>query len=109
MSIQDQKVVLYRADEQVTYEFPDQDGGYTGEFQNFYEAVVHGAPVVGTLTQSIRNMEIVTKALRSAESGEVIVLDDSPEPLSADAIPMWMPHGVATLEIEKKESRESRG
>lgn len=108
MAIREQRIELYRTDEVTTYEFPDQDGGYTGEFQNFHEAIVHGAPVVGTLSQSIRNMEIITKALDSAESGEVIVLDDSPEPLSADAIPMWLPHGDATLKVDKKESREAR-
>src|SRR5690606_39824346 len=65
-----------------TYGFEHQDGGYIGEFQNFHEAIVHGAPVVGTLGQSIRGMEIITKALLAAESGEVVTLDNSPKPLS---------------------------
>jgi predicted dehydrogenase len=108
LSIRDKRVVLHRPDEATIYEFPEQDGGYVGEFQNFHEAVVHGAPVVGTLNQSIRGMEIVTKALRSAESGETIVLDDSPEPLSAQPLAMWMPHDVATLHIPKETSHERR-
>lgn len=109
MAIRDKRVELYRADEVLTFEFPDQDGGYTGEFQNFHEAVSHGAPVVGTLAQSVRNMEIITKALKAAETGTVIALDDSPVPLSERPVPMWMPHGETTLQIDKQESRKARG
>ena len=108
LSIRDRRVELHRPDASTIFEFPEQDGGYVGEFQNFHEAVVHGAPVIGTLAQSIRGMEIVTKALRSAEGGETILLDDSPVPLSTNPLQMWMPHDAATLHIPKETSHERR-
>jgi predicted dehydrogenase len=106
MVLEGTEVSIHREDGTETYAFPNQDGGFQGEFQNFHEAVVHGAPVVGTLNQSIRNMEIVTKSIRSAETGETISLDDTPEPLSATPLPMWMPHGAQTLDIAMETSRE---
>lgn len=93
------QVTLYREDETETYTFEGMDGGYYGEFQNFHEAVTEGAEVVGTLAQSIRTMEMITKGMRSAETGQVMVLDDDPMPLSERPLPMWMPHGATELEI----------
>jgi predicted dehydrogenase len=108
MSVQEKKVSVHWPDKTATYTFEHQDGGYIGEFQNFYEAIVHDAPVVGTLAQSIRGMEIVTKALLAAESGEVVTLDDTPKPLSERPLPMWMPHGEKELKVRMEESREAK-
>jgi predicted dehydrogenase len=46
--------------------------GYYQEFVNFWEAIVEGAPVVGTPEQALLDWEIIMKALDSAESGQVI-------------------------------------
>jgi predicted dehydrogenase len=105
MSIQDKKVSVHWPDTTATYGFEHQDGGYIGEFQNFHEAIVLGAPVVGTLGQSIRGMEIITKALLAAESGEVVTLDNLPKPLSERPLPMWLPHGEKELQVRMEESR----
>lgn len=109
MSLDGTSVTIHRENGTETFSFDNADGGYFGEFQNFHEAIVHGEPVVGTLNQSIRNMEIITKAIRAAESGEVMVLDDTPEPLSAAPLPIWMPHGETELKIEMEHSQEGRG
>lgn len=108
LSVRNKRVELHRPAGTTVYEFPEQDGGYIGEFQNFHEAIVEGAPVIGTLAQSVRGMEIITKALHSAETGQTIVLDDSPDHLSARPLPMWMPHGAETLEITMETSKEDR-
>ncbi len=108
LSVKNKRVELHRSKKTAVYDFPDQDGGYIGEFQNFHEAVTHGAPVVGTLAQSIRGMELITKALHSAETGETVVLDDAPTRLAARPLPMWMPHGADALEIAMDASSEDR-
>lgn len=89
MSIGQKKVTIYRPDGTETFSFEKMDGGYFGEFANFHDAVVHGEPVVGTLAQSIRTMEIITKGLTSAANGQVVTLEDGPIPLSANPLPLW--------------------
>lgn len=106
MAVGNKKVTLFRESGAEVFSFEKQDGGYYGEFQNFHEAIVDGAPVVGTLNQSIRTMEIVTKAMQSAETGEVMKLGDTPEPLSANPLPLWLPHGETELKVEMETSRE---
>jgi predicted dehydrogenase len=96
------EVTLYREGETETYTFGNMDGGYFGEFLNFHEAVTAGAEVVGTLAQSIRTMEMVTKAIRSAESGQVMHLDDDPAPLSERPLPLWLPNGATSLDLDMK-------
>jgi len=107
MVIEGSDVVIHREDGTETYSFPNQDGGFYGEFRNFHEAITHGEPIVGTLNQSIRNMEIVTKSIRSAETGQVMVLDDTPEPLSERPLPMWLPHGESELNLDMERTTES--
>ena len=80
-----------------TWHVQQQDGGYYNEFLNFYDAVVYGTPIVGTVVQSFRNMEIVLKGLESARKGQVISLSELPAPLSATAVPLWKPHSASGL------------
>ena len=40
LSVKNKRVELHRSKKTAVYDFPDQDGGYIGEFQNFHEAVV---------------------------------------------------------------------
>ena len=56
------------------YTMADYDNGYRGEFENFYEAIRQGAPVVATLDQALHDWEIIMYALDSAESRSVILL-----------------------------------
>lgn len=50
------------------------DGGYYGEFLNFYEAVRKGKPIVATVEQSYKDMELIMRALDSAEQAALILL-----------------------------------
>jgi predicted dehydrogenase len=50
------------------------DGGYYGEFLNFHNAIREGEPVVATLEQSYKDMELMLRALDSAEEARVILL-----------------------------------
>ena len=79
------------------YRVEGSDGGYFNEFLNFAEAVSDGAPVVGTVAQSYRNMEIVLRGIASAREGRAMTIDPWPDPLSAAAVPLWRPAGAADL------------
>lgn len=50
------------------------DGGYYGEFLNFYEAVRHNKPIIATVEESYRDMELILRALDSAEQAAVVLL-----------------------------------
>lgn len=56
------------------YTDPDHDGGYTAEFENFYQAVRENAPVVSTVAEALKDWEIIMRALDSAESRSVVLL-----------------------------------
>ena len=73
------------------------DGGYYNEWRNFYDAIVHGAPVVGTVAQTYKNMQIVLRGLDSAEGAGEVDLSDAPGGLSAHGVPLWQPYGAAGL------------
>jgi predicted dehydrogenase len=53
---------------------PDHDGGYFGEFENFYRAIRENAPVVSTVEEALKDWEIIMCALDSAEARKVILL-----------------------------------
>ena len=85
---------VYRPDGSVeTWRVEDDDGGYYNEFLNFHEAVTGRAPVVGTVAQSWRNMELILSGLDSAERGAVVEIPAWPTELSATAVPLWRPAG----------------
>ncbi len=98
MSIARGGTKIHRPDGTVeTFKVQQKDGGYYNEFLNFHEAVTLNEPIVGTVTQSFRNMELVLSGLDSAKAGEVVVLNTSLSPLSASALPLWMPAGQTEL------------
>ncbi|MBO0701931.1 MAG: Gfo/Idh/MocA family oxidoreductase, partial [Candidatus Dormibacteraeota bacterium] len=69
-------VQLYRADEpEQTHLFEGVDNGHWGELTNFADAVQHGAPIVGTVEQSARNLLLVVRGLDAAERREVTTPD----------------------------------
>lgn len=51
------------------------DNGYYEEFLNFYQAITAGTPVVATPEEAYRDFEILMRALDSAESRSVILLN----------------------------------
>ncbi len=57
-----------------TIEIADVDSGYYGEFLNFYEALRDGKPVIATVEQSYRDMELILRGLDSAEQAQVVLL-----------------------------------
>jgi predicted dehydrogenase len=98
MVVANHTIALYRPDGSVEeHELVEGDGGYYNEHVNFYDAIVHGTPIVGTIAQTYHNMLIVLKGLESAERGEAIVLDDAPGGLAASSVPLWRPRGAAGL------------
>jgi predicted dehydrogenase len=78
-------------DGRVEYKTGQTDGGHLNCFINFGEAVRHGAVVVGTVTQTWRNMQIVLDAFKAAETGQAITLDPYPDSLTAKGIDLWQP------------------
>lgn len=52
----------------------EADPGYYGEFLNFYGALREGEPVVSTVEQGYRDMELILRGLDSAEQAQVILL-----------------------------------
>ena len=73
------------------------DTGHYNMFLDFYDALVHGGPVVATVRQGVENMLVVLQALASAEAGvpqEVSALGISP---STGRVPLWRPGGSGAL------------
>ena len=101
MSVGHDATRIYRPDGTVeTYRVEQEDAGYAHEFTDFYDAVVEGAQPVGTVAQSVRNMEIILRGLKSARQGQVIKMDPGPEPLSQRAVPLWRPPGADGLGVQ---------
>ena len=92
------RVALHRPDSAPEeHKLVDGDGGYYNEFLNYYDAVVHGEPLIGTIAQSYSNMLVIARGLESAEHGRALTLDDAPVPLAATAVPLWRPRGADGL------------
>lgn len=80
-----------------SYRVEGCDGGYYNEFLDFSEAVSRGAPVVGTVAQSYRNMELVLGGLESARTGTTTTIGSWPALLAEAAVPLWRPAGAEGL------------
>ncbi len=52
----------------------DFEGGYRAEFENFYQAIRNGAPVIATVEETIKDWAIIMRAVDSAESRNVVLL-----------------------------------
>jgi predicted dehydrogenase len=57
-----------------TITIDDANGGYYGEFLNFYAALRENQPVIATVEQSYRDMELILRGLDSAEQAQVVLL-----------------------------------
>ncbi len=94
----ERRVRHYRPDgSSELHRFTGIDNGYYNEFRNFYDAIVHGEPIVGTIAQSFHNLLLVMRALDSAEQGKTLTTDDVPGGLAASSVPLWSPRGAAGL------------
>ncbi|MBA2468269.1 MAG: Gfo/Idh/MocA family oxidoreductase [Chloroflexia bacterium] len=92
------QVTLSRPDEaDALYRTGQVDGGHFNAFVNFFEAIRLGEPVVGTVAQTFRNMQIVLDGLESARLGEVRAIDPYPSHLLKTAVPLWSPNRQDSL------------
>jgi predicted dehydrogenase len=67
-----------------------EDFGHYNAFVNFHEAVRFGEPVLGTVTQTFRNMQMVLDGLKAAATGVAVETDPFPESgLSATPLALW--------------------
>ena len=89
----ERRVTLTRPDGSRSDVFRGIDNGYHGELCDFFDAVRHGQPVVGSIAQSVANMRIVLAALDSAERGDAVALDAPGD----GGVPLWRPRGAAGL------------
>ena len=111
MTIDDEGIAVHDPDGTVeTHRVAGTDRGYFNEFLNFAEAVVDGAPVIATVAQSYRNMEIILRGIESAREGRTIAIDPWPAPLAGVAVPLWRPAGETELFVglPTTVSRETR-
>jgi predicted dehydrogenase len=100
MSVRDDTIQIFHPDDTVDmYRIEQRDAGYFNEFLNFYEAIAAGAPVVGTVSQSYRNMELILRGLQSAEQGQIMTMENWPDPLSATAVPLWRPQSRGVPDV----------
>jgi predicted dehydrogenase len=76
---------------------PETDGGYVNQLRNFYEAVVFGEPVVGTIAQSVLNLAIILRGLDSAERGAPVKLAGAEDMPALDGVPLWRARGSDAL------------
>jgi predicted dehydrogenase len=98
MSVARRGARIFRPDgsvEEWKVEMPD--AGYYNEFLNFHEALTGTAPLIGTISQSVRDMEIITQGLASAEQGETLEIVPGASGLSEKAVPLWKPAGAEGL------------
>lgn len=107
MSVNDDRILVWKNGETTRHEVERQDFGYINEFHNFHDAVVHGSPVIGDFYQSWRGMEFVHLALQSAEQGISMTTDTQVAPLATWPIDLWLPHGETELDVNVETSSQS--
>lgn len=96
--VANRQVSLYRPGEPAEqHRFTNADGGYYNEFLNFYDALVHNEPLIGTIAQSYQNLVIIARGLESAESGRAIELDEAVADRATYQVPLWHPRGQSDL------------
>ncbi len=100
MSVNDERIRIWKDGQTITHEVERQDFGYINEFHNFHDAVLYGAPVIGDFYQSWRGIEFVSLALQSAAEGRTMLTDGEISPLSPWPIDLWLPHGVTELDLK---------
>jgi predicted dehydrogenase len=75
LEIRDGSVRVLRPDRpDETIRVDSDDGGYYAEFLNFADALRKNQPIVATVEQSYKDMELILRALDSAEQAAVVLL-----------------------------------
>lgn len=98
MIVGQRRVQIHRPDGTIVEQRVEQsDGGYYNEFLNFYDAIVYGELIVGTIAQSFHNMLITLSGLDSAEQGQIVRITDAPGGLAVSSVPLWRPRGATGL------------
>lgn len=100
MSVNDERIIVWKNGTTWRHVVNRVDFGYSHEFQNFYEAVVHGEPVIGDCLQSWRGMELVSLALESAANQVTLATDREIAPLARWPINLWLPYGETVFKID---------
>jgi len=75
MALRGRMVRVVGADGTVEEHTRDNDGGYYKQLLNFYGAIVDGEPIAGTIAQSVANLQVIMRAMDSAETGRVIEVE----------------------------------
>jgi predicted dehydrogenase len=53
-------------------EIIDDDGGYSGQFINFHQALRYNKKIVSTFSEAYKDLETILKAIEAAETGEKV-------------------------------------
>jgi predicted dehydrogenase len=71
---EDNTITLQRDGRRPVVERTNSDGGYIGEFTDFYRAITRGTPVRSTFREGYRDLEAILMALESAKRGSRLAL-----------------------------------
>ncbi len=90
------RVRLIHADGSIEeYRVERTDRGHYNMLLNFYEALVHGEPMVATVRQCFENMLVVLQALESAELGRQTEVVSAGVPPATGGVALWRPRGAS--------------
>lgn len=67
--IKDDDLVVNNPEGESLEESIDDNGGFTAQFENFYDAIRNGGKVVSTFDEAYKDIEVLLKAYSSSESG----------------------------------------
>ncbi|MDQ6672743.1 MAG: Gfo/Idh/MocA family oxidoreductase [Chloroflexota bacterium] len=95
LSVGNKSVRVLGADGAIGEHTLDSDNGYFNQLVNFYESIVYGEPIVGTIAQSFANLLVIQRALDSAEGYRLVSLQDLPGGLSEHSVPLWRARAAA--------------
>lgn len=88
---------LFRPDASPRTFTPPTDGGYINQLIDFRDGILTGGKVVGTVAQSYHNLNIIMRALDSAEAGRPVTMATGADEPRADGVPVWRRPGGDTL------------
>jgi len=56
-------------------ETPEEEHGYAGEYKDFYNAIKTGSPVASSFDEAYHDLKVITRAVESAETGEIVMFE----------------------------------
>jgi len=69
--IENNNIIIKKHGQPDQTETVEDDGGYQGQFEDFYEGIRFGKPVISSFTEAYRDFMTILKALESAEKGQI--------------------------------------